>query len=79
MSEFNNKSGLEFTDISSEEFRQYDFGDHRHVRINAPLQLHVSPSGGHRVFDSKGVSHYIPPTWYHLYWKAKDGQPHFVK
>lgn len=77
--EFNNKSGLEFTDISSEEFRQYEFLGGDRVRIDAPLYLNVSKTGGHRVFDSKGVSHYIPLTWIHLFWKAKEGQPNFVK
>lgn len=79
MREFNNQSGLDFTDISSEEFREYLFGKHRRVRIDKPLWLHVSSSGGHRILDSDGISHYIPLTWFHLYWKAKEGQPHFVK
>lgn len=76
--EFNNKSGLEFTDISSEMYREYEFGGGDLVRINVPLYLHVS-NNGHRVFDATGVSHYIPPGWIHLRWVAKDGQPHFVK
>lgn len=79
MTEFNNQSGLEFTDISSEEFRQYEFPCGRRLRIKEPLWLHVSEAGGHRVFDNTGVSHYIPGTWIHLFWKAKEGQPHFVK
>ena len=79
MAEFINNSGLDFTDISSEEFRQYDFGDGSRIRIANPLWLHVSSTNGHRVFDRQGISHYIPATWIHLHWKAKDGQPHFVK
>jgi hypothetical protein len=75
--EFINKSGLEFADISSEVYREYDFGD-RKVRIDNPTHLNVSPNG-HRLFDAQGVSHYIPKGWIHLEWRAKDGQPHFVK
>lgn len=76
--EFKNDSGLEFTDISSEEYREYRFAGGEVVRVDAPLWLHVS-SNGHRLFDSAGKSHYVPLGWIHLHWKAKDGQPHFVK
>lgn len=74
-----NESGLTFADISSEEFREYHFESGFIVRINAPLFLNVSASGGHRVFDDQGQSHYIPFKWAHLTWKAKEGQPNFVK
>lgn len=77
--EFINESTNEFADISSEEWRQYEFPNDEVVRISGPLKLAVSRSGGHRVFDSTGVSHYVPGGWLHLSWKAKDGQPHFVK
>jgi hypothetical protein len=77
-SEFRNESGLGFTDISSEEYREYRFADGDRIRIQSPLQLHVS-SHGHRVFSADGISHYIPLTWIHLHWKAKEGMPHFVK
>jgi hypothetical protein len=76
---FNNKSGLDFSDISSEEYRVYEFESGRSILISKPLRLNVSPSGGHRVFDEDGVSHYIPKGWIHLKWKSKEGQPNFVK
>lgn len=76
---FRNETDLEFTDISSEEEREYVFPGGDVVVIKTPLFLHVSSSGGHRVFDSAGYSHYIPPTWIHLRWKAKEGAPNFVK
>lgn len=76
---FINESGLSFTDISSEEYRVYEFNNGKSIRINNPLKLHVSPSGGHRLFDNSGESHYIPKGWVHLHWKAKDGFPNFVK
>jgi len=79
MTEFVNNSGLEFTDISSEEYRQYLFNADTVVKISYPMRLNVSKSGGHRIFDAQGESHYIPGGWKHLKWKARDGQPHFVK
>lgn len=79
MPEFNNQTQHVFTDISSEEYRVYEFSSGKAVRIDNPLRLNVSPSGGHRLFDAEGISHYIPKGWVWLRWKAKDGQPHFVK
>lgn len=71
-----------FTPIESEEFREYTFpapqGRFVKVRITKPTHLSVSESGGHRVLDAEGVSHYIPSGWVHLSWKAKEGQPNFV-
>lgn len=65
------------TDISSEEYREYNFGTDKLVRILNPLQLKVS-GGGHRVLDAQGISHYVPKGWHHLCWKAREGQPAFV-
>lgn len=77
-SDLKNESDNKFVDISSEEYRLYEFAAST-VRINEPLGLAVSDSGGHRVFDASGKSHYIPSGWVHLEWKSKDGSPHFVK
>lgn len=77
--EFKNESHLIFTNISSEQYRVYDFANGRTIRIDDPMWLNVSAGGGHRLFDAGGTSHYIPKGWIHLKWKAKDGQPHFVK
>jgi hypothetical protein len=76
--EFINKSDLEFSDISSEQFREYTFPEGETVRIDNPLNLNVSDHG-HRVFDAAGSSHYVPLGWIHLEWQAKEGQPHFVR
>ena len=76
---FENATNLDFEDISSERYREYRFLGGDVVRIDAPMKLNVSDSGGHRVFDAEGVSHYIPPGWIHLSWVAKDGEPNFVK
>lgn len=89
--EFRNESGLTFTDISSELYREYTFPNDKRiytdngyvdvvkVRVYLPLKLNVSDSGGHRIFDKSGKSHYIPKGWVHLEWEASAGSPHFVK
>lgn len=76
--EFLNDSTLEFTDISSEAFREYEF-ENKTIRIEQPLKLNVSASGGHRIFDASGTSHYVPAGWLQLKWQARTGFPHFVK
>lgn len=76
---FKNESDLEFADISSEIWREYRFLNGETVRIDGPLKLNVSASGGHRIFDAAGVSHYIPVGWIHLMWKPREGAPNFVK
>lgn len=76
MTEFINASGLEFKDISSEVSRTYHFAQ-RSFTIAEPLRLHVSSSGGHRIFDAYGKSHYVPTGWLHLEWTVKPGRPHF--
>jgi len=75
---FKNDSGLKFIDISSEAERTYQWGDGKKVVITNPLRLNVSKSGGHRLFDENGTSHYISSGWIHLSWKVKEGQPNFV-
>lgn len=76
--DFKQDCGHLFSDISSEQYRVYEFCD-KSIRIENPLLLSVSASGGHRVWDAKGVSHYIPSGFRHIFWEAKEGQPHFVK
>lgn len=76
--EFIDGTDFAWNDISSEEFRVYKFSD-TEIRIDGPYKLNVSRSGGHRVFDIHGISHYIPSGWRHLSWKARPGQPNFVK
>lgn len=74
-----NNTKFEFTNIESEEFRTYVFDSGAEVTINKPSQLSISKSGGHRVLDLDGISHYIPSGWVHLFWKAKEGDYNFVK
>jgi hypothetical protein len=60
---------VKLKDISTEEFREYMYPDYT-IRIEKPLGLNVSKTGGHRVLDGEGISHYIPSGWRHLRWKA---------
>ena len=76
---FKNESTFDFTDISSEEYRIYEFNNGKTVMITEPLKLSVSKSGGHRIYDNAGISHYIPQGWLHLSWRSKPGKPNFVK
>jgi hypothetical protein len=71
-------AGMTFRRISSEEHRTYRFPGGEYVRIDGPLFLHVSASGGHRIVDSAGASHYVPAGFIHITWKAREGQPAFV-
>jgi hypothetical protein len=77
---FINQSDLEFKDISSESNRKYHFANGNTLYISQPLWLHVSASGGHRLFSADEICYYIQPKegWY-IEWTVKDGQPHFVK
>ncbi len=67
-----------WTDISTEKVRVYSFPNGLYP-VSDPLWLHVSVSGGHRILDARGHSHYVPPTWLGLSWTVKDGKPNFVK
>jgi len=78
MTDFKNESDLVFKDISTEANRTYRFPAGDFVILDNPLKLHVSKSGGHRVFTADGISHYISPGWIHLHWTAKVGAAHFV-
>jgi hypothetical protein len=58
-------------DISSEEWREYRFGETVH-RINKPKALYIGTTT-HRVVDSEGVTHCLPAPGQHgcvLTWKA---------
>lgn len=74
-----NESGLVFTDISSERYRKYFWSNGYEKHVSNPTHLHVSESGGHRILDGSGTSHYIKPGWAHLEWEVHEGQANFVK
>lgn len=77
---FINETNLEFKDISSEIRREYVFPNGNIYVIDKPLFLHVSQSGGHRLYSEDGYCHYVQPKegWV-VRWKVREGQPSFVK
>jgi hypothetical protein len=73
-----NNQSLKFDSLEDEQYRIYEFPNGSQVAITNPVALNVSKSGGHRVLDAQGISHYIPAGWYHIYWKVKEGNPAFA-
>ena len=64
---------MEAKDITTEVYREYDFGD-RVYRIANPVSLYVG-STTHRVVDAAGVAHCLPAPGYFgcvLRWQNKD-------
>jgi len=78
MEEFRNESKYDFTDISSELFREYKYPDGTVERFDFPLQLAVSPNG-HRLFLKDGSCVYVAKGFRTITWKVKEGAAHFVK
>ena len=76
---YTDNPNLEFKPIDAELWREYDFltdiGKVVTHKINEPLVLNVSTSGGHRIIDARGMAHYIPPKWIALRWVNKPGLP----
>lgn len=68
----------DWKDISSEEWRMYEF-PHGILTIKSPTRLLVceSSKGGdsHRVIDSDGLSYYVPSGWLAIKWKPREGSP----
>ena len=79
MERFINESGLKFDDINSEKTRIYHFSDGNTLVIEKPSKLHVSKSGGHRLYDESNKCYYVAPKWNYIEWSVKDGAPSFVK
>jgi len=75
----NNQTELKFIDITSEIYRKYEYTDGGQIIIDKPTHLNISKSGGHRILDEKGISHYIQSGWIHLSWETHPGKPNFVK
>jgi len=75
---YTDNQNLKFSDISLELWREYDFLDNGKIvtiKIENPLVLNVSASGGHRIIDSKGIAHYIPYKWIALRWENEEDAP----
>lgn len=61
---------LKWNDITDEKVREYTFPNGRKLRIDKPLKLNVSDSGGHRVW-CEGHGYYVQPQegWY-IRWES---------
>lgn len=73
--------GMEFSDLTDELFREYTFPTAHGpvtVTVPAPAALNVSASGGHRIVDREGFSHYIPSGWVALTFKVRAGESFFT-
>ncbi len=59
-------------DISTENWREYEYEDGYTVRIENPETLYYNEgkSESHRVEDKDGVTHYIVPGWRQLRWNG---------
>ena len=66
---------VDWRKISAEIYREYWMCSGQKVRIEDPLLLHVSKSGGHYVINSQGRVTYIPCKWDSLTWLNKPGYP----
>lgn len=69
-------------DLSSEDWRDYEFPSGYHVVVNKPLALYTHRIGSrswggmsHRILLENGAVDYIPPGWIRLTWRNKDGLP----
>ena len=59
-------------DISTEQWREYDYGNGRVYRIETPVTLYIKEGGsGHRILDKEGVTHWVPVNCHYcLRWYA---------
>ena len=69
-------ANMSFSSLESEKSRIYHFPNDEKRVIVDPIAINVSRSGGHKVIDAEGITHYIPKGWLELTWKAKDGANH---
>ncbi len=76
--QFINATRLRFNNINNEVYRQYLYPNGANITINLPLKLSIDSRNAHRVFDSSGLSYFIPPSWIGIVSKAKPGAPNFT-
>lgn len=76
--QFINMTRMKFVSIAHELYRQYLYPNGANITINLPLKLHIDRGNVHRIFDSSGLSYFIPPSWIGIVTKPKPGAPNFV-
>jgi len=59
-------------DISTELWREYDYGNGKVYRIEKPTKLFTKDgSSGHRILDASGITHWCPINlWCCIRWYA---------
>lgn len=68
--------------VSSEEYRDYHYGDGSSFRVAEPVDLFLVSDGGrdsHRIVASDGVTYRPERGWVAISWKPKSGHQPFVK
>lgn len=65
-------------DISSEEFREYIYGDGNVLLIVSPKTLFITETGSHRVVAADGRTYRPTPDYLGIAWKPREGRPAFV-
>ena len=77
---FKNGTKHKFDDISAEMYRTYYYPDGSQEKIEGPLLLNANfGTGGHRLFDVIGDSHYMRGGWNRITWRVYEGEDHFSK
>ena len=71
------QSPLEFGDISDEGYREYVYKDGFRYRIEDPIGLNVSKSGGHKIVTSAGRSIYVLGGWIAFEYPGTEGRNHW--
>jgi hypothetical protein len=71
------KEGMDFKDISAEEFRIYHLDNGEEIKVERPIALKVSETG-HRIICEDGTSKYVYLKGVQMItWKVKEGKNHF--
>ena len=63
---------LTFNPVDNELFREYTWGDGFVLRIDSPLWVAVSDSGGHRVMAADRNCYYVAAGWRFIHWVGKE-------
>jgi hypothetical protein len=66
----------DWKDISTEEWREYQFAKGEKVRIEKPLRFKASAhvnGDAHRVEAADGRGHYVASGWFAIRWQVKAG------
>jgi hypothetical protein len=69
---------LPWKDISNESYREYIYESGFVYRIEKPVAVAISASGGHRVYDLAGIGYYVIAGWAVIKWEGhNEGEPQY--